>query len=80
MADIVTEAPLPENVVCNADLWAACIGGAAQRDNYRAAIENAGFNIERIEENSGYHFISERAQKATARWGVKSVSILARKS
>jgi arsenite methyltransferase len=80
IADIVTEAPLPENVVCNADLWAACIGGAAQRDNYRAAIENAGFVIERIEENSGYHFISDRAQKATTRWGVKSVSILARKS
>src|SRR6185436_1201842 len=24
IADIVTALPLPENVVCNADLWAAC--------------------------------------------------------
>jgi arsenite methyltransferase len=79
IADIVTGTPLPENVVCNADLWAACIGGAAQQDSYRAAIENAGFDIIRVEDNAGYRFISERAQKATAKWGVKSVSILARR-
>jgi arsenite methyltransferase len=79
IADIVTEAPLPDNVVCNADLWAACIGGAAQQDSYRTAIENAGFDVVRVEDNDRYHFISERAQKATARWGVKSISILARK-
>ena len=79
IADIVTEMPLPENVVCNADLWAACIGGAAQQDGYRAVIENAGFDIVRVEDNPGYHFISERARKATAKWGVKSVSILARR-
>lgn len=79
LADIVTDAPLPENVVCNADLWAACIGGAAQRQDYRTAIESAGLRVERIEDNLEYRFISERAQKATAKWGVKSVSILARK-
>ena len=79
IADIVTELPLPENVVCNADLWAACIGGAAQRQDYRTAIETAGLEIERVEENTEYRFISERAQKATAKWGVKSVSILARR-
>jgi ubiquinone/menaquinone biosynthesis C-methylase UbiE len=79
IADIVTELPLPENVVCNADLWAACIGGAAQQQDYRTAIETAGLQIERFDENVEYRFISERAQKATARWGVKSVSILARK-
>ena len=77
IADIVTDQQLPEGVVCNADLWAACIGGAAQRDEYRAAIEGAGLRIETIEENAGYRFISARAQRATAKWGVKSVSILA---
>jgi arsenite methyltransferase len=77
IADIVTDLPLPENVVCNADLWAACIGGAAQRLDYSAAIESAGFRVERVQENSEYRFISERAQKATAKWGVRSVSILA---
>ena len=79
VADIVTEMPLPDSVVCNADLWAACIGGAAHQDSYRAAIENAGFDIVCVEDNGGYHFISERAQKATAKWGVKSISILARR-
>jgi arsenite methyltransferase len=79
IADIVTGLPLPENVVCNADLWAACIGGAAQRDAYQIAIEDAGLSIERVEDNTGYHFISDRARKATAKWGVLSVSLLARK-
>jgi ubiquinone/menaquinone biosynthesis C-methylase UbiE len=77
IADIVTEQPLPEGVVCNADLWAACIGGAAQQDDYRAAIEGAGLRIETLEDNRGYQFISAQAQRATAKWGVKSVSILA---
>jgi ubiquinone/menaquinone biosynthesis C-methylase UbiE len=79
LADIVTDVPLPETVVCNADLWAACIGGAAQRGDYRGAIETCGLRVERIEENNEYRFISERASKATSKWGVKSVSILARK-
>jgi arsenite methyltransferase len=79
LSDIVTDVPLPETVVCNADLWAACIGGAAQRGDYRTAIELAGLHVESMEENSAYRFISERAQKATAKWGVKSISLLARK-
>lgn len=79
LADIVTDLPLPEAVVCNADLWAACIGGAAQQQDYRTAIELAGLRVESLEENAAYRFISERAQKATAKWGVKSISLLARK-
>jgi arsenite methyltransferase len=79
LADIVTEMPLPETVVCNADLWAACIGGAAQQQDYHTAIELAGLRVERFEENPAYRFISERAQKATAKWGVKSISLLASK-
>jgi ubiquinone/menaquinone biosynthesis C-methylase UbiE len=79
LADIVTEVPLPENVVCNTDLWAACIGGAEEQQTYRSAMETAGLVVERAEENDEYRFVSERAQKATAKWGVKSVSILARK-
>jgi arsenite methyltransferase len=80
IADIVSDSTLPENVVCNADLWAACIGGAAQRNDYRAAIEAAGLTVERFEENPGYQFISDRAKRATTKFGVKSVSVLARKS
>ncbi|HKY34890.1 MAG TPA: methyltransferase domain-containing protein [Polyangiaceae bacterium] len=79
MADIVTEKPLPEGVVCNADLWAACIGGAAQQDDYRTLIEAAGLRVEDLQENHEYHFTSDRARSATAKWGVKSISLLARK-
>lgn len=80
IADIVSDTALPETVVCNADLWAACIGGAAQQDAYMAAIEAAGLRVERIEENPEYQFISNSAKGATAQFGVKSVSILARKA
>ena len=49
IADIVSEQQLKESIVCDADLWAACIGGAAQEDAYRQAIEGAGLRIEEIQ-------------------------------
>jgi SAM-dependent methyltransferase len=79
LADIVTDHALPESVTCNADLWAACIGGAAQRSAYRLAIEASGLEVVTVQENAGYEFISDRAQGATKKFGVKSVSVLARK-
>ena len=79
IADIVTEKQLPENVVCNATLWAACIGGAAQQDDYRNAIENAGMEILIVRNNDAYGFISKSAQGASKDFGVKSVSIFAQK-
>jgi ubiquinone/menaquinone biosynthesis C-methylase UbiE len=77
IADIVSDQVLPEKVVCNADLWAACIGGAAQRDAYRREIEAAGLKVVEVQDNDQYQFISDRAQGATKKYGVKSVSILA---
>jgi arsenite methyltransferase len=79
LADIVSERQLPEGVTCDASLWAACIGGAMQRGGYRAAIEAAGFEIEAWRENPAYRFVSERADNATAKYGVTSVSLLARR-
>jgi SAM-dependent methyltransferase len=76
IADIVSEQQLKESIVCDADLWASCIGGAAQQDAYRAAIEGAGLRIEEIRDNP-YEFISERAVNASEKYGVKSVSLLA---
>jgi ubiquinone/menaquinone biosynthesis C-methylase UbiE len=77
IADIVTSRQLPEGVTCDAALWAACIGGAMQRDDYREAIENAGFEIDDLRENDQYRFVSDRADNATRKYGVKSVSLLA---
>jgi arsenite methyltransferase len=78
IADIVSERQLKDSIVCDADLWASCIGGAAQQDAYRDAIEAAGLRIEAITENP-YEFISARARDASTKYGVKSVSVLARK-
>jgi arsenite methyltransferase len=78
IADIVSEQQLTDSIVCDADLWASCIGGAAQQDNYRALIEAAGLTIESIKTNP-YDFISDRARDASVKYGVKSVSLLARK-
>jgi arsenite methyltransferase len=77
IADIVTATQLPEGVTCDAALWAACIGGAMQRDDYREAIEAAGFQLDDLKENDQYRFVSERAANATQKYGVKSVSLLA---
>jgi ubiquinone/menaquinone biosynthesis C-methylase UbiE len=76
IADIVSEQQMKESIVCDADLWASCIGGAAQEDAYREAIEAAGLRIEQFNENP-YEFISERAVNASEKYGVKSVSVLA---
>jgi arsenite methyltransferase len=78
-ADIVTSTQLPIGVTCDAALWAACIGGAMQRDDYRDAIEAAGFRLDELKENDEYRFVSERADNATQKYGVKSVSLLATK-
>jgi ubiquinone/menaquinone biosynthesis C-methylase UbiE len=77
LADIVTEHQLPEGVTCDAALWAACIGGAMQDDAYRRAIEDAGFTITEWRTNTQYRFVSERADNATRKYGVTSISLLA---
>lgn len=77
LSDIVTEIQLPDGVVCNATLWAACIGGALQQDDYRGAIEQAGFRVLCVEDNPNYQFLSPNAKGAAGKYGVKSISLLA---
>jgi arsenite methyltransferase len=78
VADIVTEVALAEAIVCDTDLWASCIGGAAQQDAYQRAIEDAGFEIELVKRNP-YEFLSDGARGASRTYGVKSLSLLARR-
>ena len=77
IADIVTDVLLPETISCNTTLWAACIGGAWQVDRYREAIEAAGLRIVADQVNDQYRFLSDNAQGATRKFGVKSVSLRA---
>lgn len=78
IADIVTETQLTPQIKCDADLWASCIGGASQRDDYQGSIEAAGLQIELMHKNP-YRFLSRQARSASDSYGVMSVSILARK-
>jgi len=79
IADIISEEQLTDAIVCNADLWASCIGGAAQQELYLQAIESAGFTIAAHRVNP-YEFISDQARNASAKYGVKSISVLANRS
>jgi arsenite methyltransferase len=79
VADIVTEKQLTDAIIGNAELWAACIGGAAHEDTYRALIESAGMVVREVRRND-YRFISDQARSATTRYGVKSISLLAIKT
>lgn len=78
VSDIVTDLPLTEDIVCDASLWAACIGGAAQIDDYRAMIEEAGLAVTGVVEHPEYGFLSKSAQGASRKYGVKSVSVSAK--
>ncbi|WP_306058084.1 methyltransferase domain-containing protein [Natronococcus wangiae] len=80
ISDIISEQPLPKSIKTNEDLWAACIGGAEQVDEYRTMIEDVGFDVTDLRENSTYEFVSEQAQGACQKYGVKSVSLSARNS
>ena len=79
ISDIVTERQLTEAIVCDVNLWASCIGGAMQADDYRGAIEEAGLEVRTVQDNPQYRFISDSAQGATETFGVKSISVLATK-
>lgn len=78
IADIIAEVELTPHIVANIDLWASCIGGAAQQDAYQETIEGSGLRLELMKKNQ-YRFLSQQALDASERYGVKSVSILARK-
>jgi SAM-dependent methyltransferase len=77
ISDIVTERPLTEAIVCDVNLWASCIGGAMQQDDYRGAIEAAGLELREVRDNPEYLFRSDSARGATETFGVKSISALA---
>ncbi|MFO7777722.1 MAG: methyltransferase domain-containing protein [Nitriliruptoraceae bacterium] len=77
IADIVTEVALTAAIVSNVDLWASCIGGAPHQDSYRQAMQRMGLQVE-ITKANPYTFLSQQARQASAEYGVKSVSVLAR--
>jgi len=79
LADIVATRPLPETVTCNADLWSACIGGAAPEADYRAAVEAAGLHIDTVREVPEYQFLTTQAQNASRTYGVRAITLAVHK-
>ena len=79
ISDIISERQMPESIKTDADLWAACIGGAEQVDRYTATIESAGFEVTEVRDNVQYQFISDQAANACQKYGVKSISLRARR-
>jgi arsenite methyltransferase len=77
LADIVSQRSLTDAITCNAELWASCIGGATQIDEYLAGIEAAGLHVMHVRDNEKYQFLSGSAQGATKTFGIKSISLLA---
>jgi arsenite methyltransferase len=78
IADIVSARELIERTRRNVALRAACIAGAATRDDYLGAIETAGLRVETVRANA-YSFLSPRARAAAQKYGVTSVTVLATK-
>ena len=79
LSDIVTDRQIATRTACQADLWAACIAGASQRDLYLEHIAAAGLELQVIQGNPSYRFTSERAQRTSHKYGAHSVSLLALK-
>jgi len=77
LADIVTEREIAERTAAQAELWAACIAGASQRDLYLADIAAAGLQMHLVQPNSSYQFTSERARRTSEKYRAHSISLLA---
>jgi arsenite methyltransferase len=77
LADIVTEQQIDPRTSCQADLWAACIAGASPRDSYLEHITAAGLELAQVRGNPPYRFTSQRAQRASHKYGAHSLSLLA---
>jgi arsenite methyltransferase len=77
LADIVTDRQIAPHTACQADLWAACIAGASQRELYLSDLASAGLDLRVARRNSAYRFTSERAESASSKYGAHSVELLA---
>src|SRR2546423_3117697 len=63
-ADIVSTRPLPETVTCNADLWSACIGGAAPQIDSPPATQAPGPRLDVLRRAPDYPFLTTPAENA----------------
>jgi arsenite methyltransferase len=77
VADIIATRALPGSVTGNADLWSACIGGAAPEVDYLFAIDEAGLVVRTMREVPQYQFLTDQARNASREYGVRAVTLRA---
>jgi arsenite methyltransferase len=77
LADIVTERPIATRTAAQPDLWAACIAGASQVDDYLHDIAASGLELRTVQRNGAYRFASERAQRTSEKYGAQTIELLA---
>jgi ubiquinone/menaquinone biosynthesis C-methylase UbiE len=80
LADIVTEHAIAARTAAQPDLWAACIAGASQVDDYLHDIRAAGLELRTLRRNTAYSFASERAQRTSDKYGAQTIELLAVKA
>jgi arsenite methyltransferase len=80
IADIVTERQIAARTAAQAELWAACIAGASQREMYLTDVAAAGLELQLVQANPAYRFTSERARRTSEKYGAHSLSLLALKT
>jgi ubiquinone/menaquinone biosynthesis C-methylase UbiE len=79
ISDVLSEKKLGKKIKHDTDLWAACIAGATEQNEYREIIDQVGLKVINIHENPQYQFQSTSALDASKEFGVKSVTYLAKK-
>ena len=83
MSDIVASGELPASIKAGAELYAGCVSGAINKDEYLGIIENTGFENIRIQkerviaipDDIYLKFISEEELKKFKESGVNLISI-----
>jgi arsenite methyltransferase len=80
LADTVTQRQIAARTACQADLWAACIAGASQRDLHLKDITAAGLELLLVHDHPSYRFTTARAQRTSHKYGAHSVGLLAIKT
>jgi arsenite methyltransferase len=75
VSDIVTRGAVPDALRRDMLLWVGCIAGALDEEDYRAKLDNAGFEAVTVERTRGYHI--EDAREFLAGKGVDVDAIAA---
>lgn len=75
ISDITSEVEMPESIQSDEDLWAACIGGATQVDQYTDIVEAAGFDVFGVRQHTDYVFTADAAIEACEKYGIKVTTL-----